>query len=164
MRREEQDDFERMFRATFPRVHRTVTLVLRDGDLAQEVTQEAFLTLLEHWRKVSRYDQPEAWVRRVAIRMAVRRAGREARRGERERATGRRPEPPPEPDLDLAEAIASLTPRQRAAVVLHYYEDLSVLDVARVLDVSESTVKQHLHRARGRMAELLGEEVGRADR
>ena len=48
---------------------------------------------------------------------------------------------------------------QRAVVVLFYWEDQSVFDIARALEVSESTVKQHLFRARARLAGLLGEEV-----
>jgi RNA polymerase sigma-70 factor (ECF subfamily) len=49
---------------------------------------------------------------------------------------------------------------QRAAVVLYYWADQPVQEIARTLAVSESTVKQHLFRARGRLAELLREEVG----
>jgi RNA polymerase sigma-70 factor (ECF subfamily) len=48
---------------------------------------------------------------------------------------------------------------QRAAVVLFYYDDLPVAEIARALVVSQSTVKQHLHRARVRLAALLSEEV-----
>jgi RNA polymerase sigma factor (sigma-70 family) len=162
MRREDKADYEWLFRSAFPRIHRSVALVLRDYDAAQEVTQEAFLKLLENWGTVSAYEQPEAWVRRVAIRIAVRRAGRECDRPMRERRSVR-PPPAAEPDLDLADAVAALAPRQRAAVVLHYFEDLPVLEVARVLNVSESTVKQHLHRARARLAEQLGEEVDHVD-
>lgn len=158
MRREERADYEWLFRAAFPRIHRTVTLVVRDRARAEEITQDAFLKLLENWSKVSGYEQPDAWVRRVAIRMAVREADREGRRPDRERAGGRRPSVE-EPDLDLARAVAALAPRQRAAVVLHYYEDLAVVDVARILNVSESTAKQHLMRARIRLAEALSEEV-----
>lgn len=158
MRREAREDYEWLFRATFPRVHRTVTLVLRDRDRAEEVTQEAFLKLLENWHKVSGYEQPEAWVRRVAIRLAVREASREDRRGSRERA-GPAVRVDDEPDVDLARAIGGLAPRQRAAVVLHYYSDLPVLEIARILNVSDSTVKQHLLRARTRLAELLSEEA-----
>jgi RNA polymerase sigma-70 factor (ECF subfamily) len=162
MLRQDRADYEWLFRATFARVHRTVGLVVRDRDRAEEITQEAFLQLLVNWRKVSQYERPEAWVRRVAIRLAVRHAGRESARRPLELAAS-----PPEhgrsqelePDLDLAEAIATLAPMQKAAVVLHYYDDLPVLEVARVLGVSESTVKQHLHRARARLAQRLGEEA-----
>ena len=52
------------------------------------------------------------------------------------------------PDVDLARAVASLAPQQRAAVALHYLDDLPVEDVAHHLGVSGSTVKQHLFRAR----------------
>jgi RNA polymerase sigma-70 factor (ECF subfamily) len=159
MRREDRADYEWLFRAAFPRVHRTVTLVVGDRYRAEEITQDAFLKLLQNWRKVSSYEQPEAWVRRVAVRLAVRQAKRESSRASREQAA-ERPLAAAEPDLDLARAVATLAPRQRAAVVLHYYEDLPVLEVARLLNVSESTVKQHLHRARIHLAELLGEEVG----
>jgi RNA polymerase sigma-70 factor (ECF subfamily) len=156
VRREDRADYEWLFRATFPRVHRTLTLMLRDQARAEEITQDAFLKLLENWRKVSGYEQPAAWVRRVAIRMAVRDATREGRRAERERS-GEPGVVTPERDLDLADAVATLAPRQRAAVVLHYYEDLPLVEVARILNVSESTVKQHLMRARTRLADLLGE-------
>lgn len=61
------------------------------------------------------------------------------------------------PDLDLARAVASLPAQQRAAVALFYLEDLPVEEVAQLLDVSTSTVKQHLHRARARLATLLSE-------
>jgi RNA polymerase sigma factor (sigma-70 family) len=159
MRREERADYEWLFRASFRRIHRTVTLVLHDRDRAEEITQDAFLKLLENWRRVSGYEQPEAWVRRVAIRLAVRECGRERLRLGKERGALRAPVTEAETDPDLARAVATLAPRQRAAVVLHYYEDLPVLEVARVLNVSESTVKQHLMRARSRLAELLDEEV-----
>ena len=60
---------------------------------------------------------------------------------------------------DLARAVASLAPQQRAAVALHYLDDLPVEEVAHHLDVTASTVKQHLFRARSRLATLLSETV-----
>src|SRR2546426_204801 len=68
------EDFAWFFREEFPRVVRTVSLILRDGRRGEDVAQEAFVQLLRHWKKVSRYEMPDAWVRRVAIRMAVRTA------------------------------------------------------------------------------------------
>jgi hypothetical protein len=59
------------FRAEFPMVLRTVFLILGDRGKAEDVTQEAFIQLLSHWKKISRYERPDAWVRRVAIRLAV---------------------------------------------------------------------------------------------
>ena len=59
---------------------------------------------------------------------------------------------------DLASALSVLTPRQRACVVLYYYEDLSTPQVARVLNCSEGTVKRHLHDARSVLHGLLSAE------
>ena len=62
------------------------------------------------------------------------------------------------PDVDLARAVASLPAQQRAAVALFYLEDRPVDEVAHLLGVSASTAKQHLHRARIRLAEVLAED------
>lgn len=157
-----RDEYEWLFRAAYPGVLRTVSLITRDPYRAEEVCQDAFLRLLENWPRVSDFEHPEAWVRKVAVRMAIRVSSRDQRRFPLEVA-GRQGEPDAGeeqwPDVDLARALARLAPMQRAAVVLYYYEDRPVLEVARVLQVSTSTVKQHLHRARQRLADLLGEEV-----
>ena len=158
MRAEAQLEYEWVFRAAYPRIKRVVALILRDREAAEDVTQEAFLKLLQHWRTVSGYEQPDAWVRRVAIRLAVRHAKREGGLRRRERFVVHQAARDHEPDVDLAAAIATLAPMQRAAVVLYYFEDLPVADIARALVVSESTIKQHLHRARARLAALLAEE------
>lgn len=157
MRKEDRLEYEWLFRAAYPRIRRTVVSILRNQESAEDVTQEAFLKLLQHWRKVKSLEQPDAWVRRVAIRLAVRHARREASRRSVETDTS--PSPTPEPDVDLDRAIADLSPMQRAAVVMYYLDDQPVAEIARVLVVSESTVKQHLYRARSRLAVVLGEEV-----
>ncbi|MEH7984637.1 RNA polymerase sigma factor, partial [Pseudomonas aeruginosa] len=108
---------------------------------------------------VRSYERPDAWVRRVAIRMAVKQAKRERMGRQRERLAEVRDRPVSVPDPDVARGVAKLSPMQRAVVVLFYWEDLTVFDIAHALEVSESTVKQHLFRARARLADLLGEEV-----
>ena len=150
--------YEWFFRAEFPAVLRTVFLILHDRGRSEDVTQEAFIQLLVHWRKVSRYERPEAWVRRVAIRQAIRALRRERVRAllERETAADAGPDVP---DVDLARAVQRLPVMQRSAVVLFYFEDRPVTEIAFILGISEGTVKVHLHRARRRLAELLGEEV-----
>ncbi len=80
-------DFRWFFTAEYPRLVRTLHGVVQDATLAEDIAQEAFIQLLNHWAKVSRYEQPGAWVRRVAIRMAVRELGRGRRRRELERST-----------------------------------------------------------------------------
>ena len=158
MRTVEQHEYDGYFRACFPPVARTVFLIVHDHELAEDVTQEALYRLLRHWRTVSEYERPEAWVRRVAIRIAVRELQRRAVGASKERLA--QPVICDElPDPDVARAVADLAPMQRAAVVLFYWEDRSVHEIAEVLAVSESTVKQHLFRARHRLAAMLGEEA-----
>jgi RNA polymerase sigma factor (sigma-70 family) len=155
---ERDEGFTRFFREEFTHVLRTVVLILRDRARAEEVTQDAFAELYSRWAKISRYERPDAWVRRVAIRMAVRLAKRDRTRAILEQdtgpasSTGRR-------DLDVLEAVRSLPGKQRAAVVLFYFEDRPVAEVGHILGCSEATAKVHLFRARRRLSEVLRMEV-----
>jgi RNA polymerase sigma-70 factor (ECF subfamily) len=156
-------EFEELFAAEFPAVVRSVFVICQDLEQAQDVSQEAFIDLLRHWGRVSRYDRPGAWVRRVAIRKAVQVTKRESRRPWFERravrsAAGGIPAVDL-PDDGLWSAVRLLPPQQRAVVALFYYEDLSVDDVAGILGCSPSTVKVHLHRAR----ETLRKSVSRTE-
>jgi RNA polymerase sigma-70 factor (ECF subfamily) len=156
VRRSQQVEFEWVFRSTYPSVLRTTFLILHDRGRAEEVTQDAFLHLYERWGGVVHIDHPAAWVRKVAARAAVRQAKQARVRG----AAGRDEEVTTWdhlPDVDLVRAVASLAPQQRAAVALFYLEDLPVEEVAHLLGVSASTVKQHLHRARARLVTLLSD-------
>jgi len=151
-------EFTVFFRAEFARVVRTVSLVVNDQGRAEEVAQEAFVQLLDHWAKVSRYDQPDAWVRRVAIRLAGRVARRERMRGVLERRF-RAPQEvpaPSDPQDDVMAAVRGLPRNQRIAVVLFYLEDRPVTDVADVLGCTTGTARVHLHKARRRLAAVLG--------
>ncbi|WP_299445691.1 RNA polymerase sigma factor [uncultured Phycicoccus sp.] len=160
MRAEDRPDYEWVFSASFSSITRTVFLIVHDREAAEEITQEAFVKLLQYWDAVAGYDHPQAWVRKVATRMAVRHAARERRRPTLE-ARAHRPTAvvPSDPALDVIEAVRDLAPMQRAAVVLHYFEDRPVGEIAGALQVSESTVKQHLYRARAHLARTLGEAV-----
>jgi DNA-directed RNA polymerase specialized sigma24 family protein len=152
------EEYDLLFTVEFPAVMRTVYLMIHDLDRAEDLTQDAFVQLLRHWKKVSRYDRPGAWVRRVAIRLAV-----EALRRERMRAVlERKVEPASVPvpvDVDVLRAVGSLPAMQRAAVVLYYLEDRPLAEIADALACSESTARVHLHRARKHLADVLGEEV-----
>ena len=152
----ERVEYEWVFRSTYPSVLRTTFLVLHDRGRAEEVTQDAFLRLYERWRGVSPIEHPEAWVRRVAVRAAVRSA-KQTRLRTAVSPDDEQPWWDELPDVDLARAVASLAPQQRAAVALFYLDDLSVEDVSHHLGVSTSTVKQHLFRARHRLAAMLTE-------
>lgn len=153
-----QAEYTWFFRTEFRAVVQTAYLVLHDRHRAEDVAQEAFIQLLVHWKKVSRYERPDAWVRRVAIRLASRQAKRERRRADIER--DERPDATlSPPDLDLIRALKQLPTQQRAAVALYYFEDRPTAEIAHILGCSESTATVHLHKARKRLAGLLGEEA-----
>ena len=151
-------EFAMFFRTEYPGVVRTAYLVLHDREAANDVAQDAFAKILSHWGRVSRYDRPDAWVRKVAVRLAI----KLARRQRLHMAPGTQAEPTTEQapvDLDLMRAIGALPAAQRAAVVLFYFEDRPVAEVAEIMDCAASTAKVHLHRARKRLSEQLGEAV-----
>jgi RNA polymerase sigma factor (sigma-70 family) len=155
-------DYAAFFRAEFAAVTRTAYLVLHDRDAAEDVAQDAFTQLHLNWAKISGYERPDAWVRRVAIRLAV----RAVRRHRLLDTLLGRLEPPRQehgPDLDLAAALRRLPPQQRAAVALHYYEDRPLAEVAQILNCTHATAKVHLFKARRRLAALLGEPEGEGD-
>lgn len=152
-----QAEYTWFYRTEFRAVVQTAYLVLHDRQQAEDVAQEAFTQLLLHWRKISRYERPDAWVRRVAIRLAARAAKRERRRSLVER--DERPDAAmPVRDLDLIRALRELPPQQRAAIALYYFEDRPTAEVAHILGCTESTATVHLHKARKRLAGILGEE------
>lgn len=124
---------------------------------AEAVTQDAFLKAFVRWKRLSRYDRPGAWIRRVAIRDAVRFAERQGRRFPTP-ASAVDPADTAATQVDLAIAIAQLSPRQRACVVLHHLAAWSIRDVAEALGCSESTVGVHLHRARAALAIALASD------
>jgi RNA polymerase sigma-70 factor (ECF subfamily) len=126
---------------------------------AEELAQEAFLEAHRAWDRISAYDDPGAWVRRVVANRAISRV----RRGAAEaralaRVAGRR-ELPAElspVDEEFWRAVRSLPDRQAQIVTLHYLEDRPVADIAALLDISPQTVKVHLHRGRQALARALG--------
>jgi len=158
-------DFDDLFTAQFAHVAHTVFLILRDRARSEEITQDAFVRLLQHWRRVSRYDRPDLWVRRVAIRDAMRERGRDRRRTELHVAAGQEGPPVPDPaavtatHTDVVAAVQQLPPRQRAVVVLFYYEDRPMDEIATIVGCTPSTAWNHLRAARQRLATLMGEEV-----
>ncbi|MEH1012079.1 SigE family RNA polymerase sigma factor [Micromonospora sp. CPCC 206060] len=140
----------------------TVQLCAYTGDLgqAQDLAQEAFCRAFARWDRIVRYDDPVAWVRRVAWNLAnsrwrrLRTAHAYLRRQRETHVAG------PNPDRVALEAALALLPaNQRRAVVLHYLADLPVAEIAHQAGVAEGTVKSWLHRGRAALAALLRDET-----
>ena len=160
-RRVGDQGFEELFLAQFRSVARTVRFVVTDARVAEEITQDAFVQLYRHWGKVADYDRPDLWVRRVAIRQAQRERHRSWQRPVLEL---RSVDPgmvvsPAESHDDVLAAVRDLPPQQRAVVVLFYFEDRPMPEIAEIVGCSVSTGWSHLHNARKRLAAVLGEEV-----
>lgn len=145
--------FEELFREQYAHALREAVFVLGDRDLAKEVVNEAFTRLYVRWRRVSRYDKPGAWIRRVTIRLALKQHKR--RGAPLDVAPEGSHHPEPGLTIDVRRAVTQLAPQQRAAVMLHYFDDLPLAEVARLLGCREGTVKAHLHQARARLATRL---------
>jgi len=125
-----------------------LALYTGDADVAQDLAHEALARACRHWRRVSDMDQPGAWLWRVAINLANRSfATRRARRSVEEAISIA----PDDQAADVTEAlvvraaVAALPRRQRAAVVLRFYLDLPVGEVASLMSCRPGTVKALTH-------------------
>jgi RNA polymerase sigma-70 factor, ECF subfamily len=131
------------------------------GDLgeAEEVVQEAFARAVQHERKFVRADNPEAWLRTVAVNLSRTRWRRRVL-GDRLHRKLQRTEEQPDlsPDhVALVVAMKRLPEAQREAIALHHLADLPVHEVAEAVGAPVGTVKARLSRGRAALAELLAD-------
>jgi RNA polymerase sigma-70 factor (sigma-E family) len=158
------EDFRDFVLSRGPALSRTAYLLTGDHHLAQDLLQTALAKTYQHWPRV-RDGAPEAYVRRALHNTYI---------------SWWRRQPPPEPLAEIAPAVADrteasirrltvlnalrmLTPRQRAVVVLRYFEDLTEAQAAEILGVTAGTVKRlhfdALTRLRSLAPHLLDSEV-----
>jgi RNA polymerase sigma-70 factor (sigma-E family) len=144
------NDFEALYADEADAMSRLAYLMLGSAEPAKEVVHDAFARVYERWDRV---DNPGAYLRTCVVngcRDRLRRRGVERRH---------RPDQVADAQLgahELLDALAHLPHRQRAVVVLRFYEDRSVADIASLLGLREGTVKSHLHRGLNRLREDLG--------
>jgi RNA polymerase sigma-70 factor (sigma-E family) len=153
----ERDGFERLCRDHYANVVRTAYLITDDLQEAHDIAQEAFARAFERWRTVSTLDRPEAWVHRVAANLAVSWWRRVRVRRSRPLPDAGVVEAPTMPDPALAQALRQLSPAQRTAVVLRFYADRSVEDVALALGKRPGTVRALTSQGVARLRVLLQE-------
>ena len=156
------DGFAECYEHSYTALTKQLYLYTGDLGLAQDLVQEAFCRALPRWSKVSTYDDPVAWIRRVAINRGLNKRRSRRRRDaltERIAATSTASAlygfDPADHDGDLADLIVTLPPQQRLALTLFYFADLPVAEVAHAMQLSEGTVKFHLHAARTALARAL---------
>ena len=155
----QHDGVRELYEAHFGMLAGWASHLVSDRDLGHDIATEAFIKLVNHWDQVR---EPRPWLYATAgnlVRDHWRKRGREAAAYERYQG-GVDPEVGvPGPDhalvMSVRDAVEMLPERQRMAVLLHYFADLTVTQVARVLDRAEGTVKRDLYDARARLASAL---------
>ncbi len=167
---DEEADFEAFVRARWRPLLRTAYLLTGDLQLAEDLLQETLARSAGRWGAIRRRGTPEAYVRKVMYTRSV-----DAWRWRRRQPVVAEPrDTMPGPDrsaevdgrLVLRQALARLTPKQRAVLVLRFYEDRSEAQAADLLGCSVGTVKSQTHSALSRLrlvAPELAEAFGRKD-
>lgn len=154
---EEVTGFDPFYRREYPAMVALAAALSGRRELAAELAQEAMLRAYREWPRVSSMERPGAWVRRVTIHLATdaRRRSATERRGLARLTT----------TVDDATGfgtadrfwvlVRALPERQRAVVALRYVEDMSLEEIAAVLEISVGTVKSTLFSARAALAASL---------
>jgi RNA polymerase sigma-70 factor (ECF subfamily) len=143
---------ERVYEEEGARLWRAVYLYAADREVASDAVAEAFAQAL---RRGNELRSPERWVWRTAFRIAAGELKR--RRNEHGLWTDAGYEIPEE-TAELLAALPRISPKQRAAIVLHYHAGYSLKEVADIIGSTPAAVGVHLHRGRKRLRELLGED------
>lgn len=150
-------DFVAFYRRERAPLFRALALTLGDQDLAAEAVDEAMVHAYQRWRRLSDYANPSGWVYRVGLNWAISRIRRSGRRMPVHEAPATADQPQL-PDPRLAAAVASLSPRHRAVVVLRFDLDWSLEQIATALNLPAGTVKSRLHRALNTLRETLEDD------
>lgn len=150
-----------MFRREFTPMVRALTLVAGDPEAAADAVQDAFVQAHRHWSRVSRLENPGAWVRHAAInRVRNQRRGRRRMVAALPRLWGYHADRvEPTEMIDVVPALAALPDQQRVAVALYYLLDQPTSAIAEAQGVTEATVRSNLRHGRQRLADLLGQET-----
>ncbi len=156
------EDFDAFYRGTAPRLMRYAYGLTTDAAQAQDLVQEAYARAWQRWRRLRRYEDPEAWLRLVVTRLAT--DWWRAVRVRREAAAAQRPpapaDPPDETVLLIVDALRTLPAAQRRALTLHYLLDQPIAAIATEPGASVGTVKSWLSRGRAALAAHLDAGAG----
>ena len=142
---------ERVYREEGERLWRAVFAYAGDRGVADDAVAEAFAQALQRGNGIRDVDR---WVWTAAFRIT---RGELARRGKRDGGVIETTYELAEPADDIVQALSSLSPKQRAAVVLHHYAGYRVKEIAEMLDSTGPAVRVHLSQGRKRLRTILTE-------
>lgn len=150
--RREDEQFDAFMTASWSSLYRTAVLMTGDTHLAEDMLQNAMGKVYKSWHRVSRVEHPRSYARAI---LANEVSTWWRRQSSSELPVEAWPESTSAPGVDdqvvnadlMWQALSILPARQRAVVVLRYYEDLSGAEIASVLGITEGAVKSHTHRA-----------------
>ena len=146
--------WQALYAACRPTLYRSAALLVGEGE-AEEVVQDAFERAMREPDFFGRVREPLAWLRTVSTRVALGRLRRRALLDRALRLIGRQDHQVDPQRGDLEAALQRLPPKQRAAVVLRYYQDAPYSQIASALDMDQESVGPLLTRARGALREAL---------
>jgi RNA polymerase sigma-70 factor (sigma-E family) len=156
------DEFDRFVAANLEQLLKTAYLITWDAGEAEDLVQECLFKVARRWPRAQRMAHPGAYARRILVNLALDGGrGRARRRGELDGALSAADGPARdllaglETRAELLDALAHLTPRQRAVLVLRYFNDLTEAQTAEVLGCSPGTVKSNASRGLARLREVL---------
>jgi RNA polymerase sigma-70 factor (sigma-E family) len=154
-------DFDQFVATYAEDLLRTAYLIVWDEAEAEDLVQECLLKVARRWPRVRRMEQPRAYARRILVNLILDGArSRARRRSELEPAPAASPiavDPLPalQTRAELLQALEQLPTRQRAVLVLRYFNDLTEAQVAEVLGCQPGTVKSSTSRGLARLREVL---------
>jgi RNA polymerase sigma-70 factor (sigma-E family) len=165
VRRSHDDEFDAFMTASWASLYRTAVLMTGDAQLAEDLLQVTMGKVYKSWSRVSRVEHPRSYARAILAHEA---ASWRRKRSSSEVPSEIRADSATSPGHDdrvvqadwIWQALQQLTPRQRAVVVLRYYEDLTGAQIAAALGISEGAVKAHAHHALRALEGTLTTEAG----
>jgi RNA polymerase sigma-70 factor (ECF subfamily) len=154
-------EFTDLYEKHFSELAAQVCAYLGDATEAQDLVQEAFLRAWQRWDKVGGYEEPVAWVRRVAWNLATSKHRRnQVARKFLQKSSAPEAAPAASPDhVALVAALRLVPAKRRQALVMHYMADMTISAIAEQTGAREGTVKSWLHRGRKELAALLTDET-----
>jgi RNA polymerase sigma-70 factor (sigma-E family) len=155
------DDFEEFARARAPHLYRTAWLLAGDRHHAEDLVQETLAKMFRAWRGIRRIDNPAAYAQTVLARTFVSQRRRRSWSEQPTEVLPDRADRPGDPELRLSlqRALAELSPLDRAVLVLRFFEDRSVEQVALDLGKNAGAIRTRTSRALDRLRTVLGDDA-----